>query len=279
MRRIAYFYRLATWRYKVNGLRVLLYPLFGFAFAGEFNLVLMVLFLFAVLGLLMSSYALNDFYDWQLLGEKNYMSGVSSLTRMDSFTIVSLCMLPLVAAVPFVVYADSVLRWLFLVIAVIVTAYSVPPVRFKEKKLLGVVVPPIAMVLVFIEACIIGQAEPHIIVVLSTLLLLFQSYAEALHMLDDTLLNTEVTKLKTVTIKAFMKVILCLYIVISMYLIAYIDVVFFVSLIAGFIRLNFAQGLGTKNIAYVRKHIWRPEWFLYEFLTYGLLGILGYFKV
>lgn len=274
-----YFFRITNWNNKIGGLRVAAYPVFGFALSGRLDLIEQAALLLSILGLIMTSYALNDYYDWKLLNEDNFFS--DKVKRMPSLKdrAILVCFLPSILFLALILVSSQAVLLLFCTVFILVIGYSMPPLRFKARHILGLIVPSVSMTLVFLMAFLLMGNLSTEIMVLSLMIFGFQMYAELIHVIDDSTVDTETVKISESQAKVLLRAVPLAVTSISIIAAYYVDRVFFVSAFANLTRVLLAGSIDKKHIRKIRKKIWTLQWSLYEFIIYALLGITGYFQV
>src|SRR3989338_2609039 len=74
MRNYFYLYRVLNWKQKISGLRPIGYSFFAYLMAGEFSFLTLFFNPLAAVGAFTFLYLVNDYYDWKIQHEKNFLS-------------------------------------------------------------------------------------------------------------------------------------------------------------------------------------------------------------
>jgi hypothetical protein len=274
-----YFYRVMNWENKISGVRPIAYTFFGYAMAGKFELMPIVLNSIAIFATLVLCYAINDFYDWKFQGERNFLASLMQQKRMSEkralfFTFLPLIFFPLVWLV-----ASPLSLGFFAAQFLFILFYSAPPLRLKDKKFWGFVAPPLAVTSLFLQGfTLLGKMQTPDIIFLAVVVFLFQCYLEMLHVIDDSLVKEEIKKISD-TEKAigWLKKIPLLSGALSL-VFAYFNPLFLITTFFSTIRYFFIAKFEMSDIRRIRKNFFLPQWSAYEFLIYGALGALQIFR-
>jgi len=184
-----YFYHLRSWHRKMASVRLLLYAALGYVIAGHYHLPILCLNTLALLGLVMFQGPLNDYWDFRLSGERNFISAQVQSGRLSLQTLGQRLWFPLMLSFPMMLLSHRVgCSWtvpMLLGIGVgLPVAYSVPPLRLKTRRPWGLLVAPTLTTLMFLEAHLALAPLTPFVTQLSGLLFLFQLYAECLQVVD-----------------------------------------------------------------------------------------------
>jgi len=81
-------YRVISYEKKISGFRLIVYVLLGYAVARVSSPWFIIINLLGISGALAVGDLLNDFYDWKLLGENNYVSGrINNHTKLIFYVL------------------------------------------------------------------------------------------------------------------------------------------------------------------------------------------------
>ncbi len=255
---------------KTSSARLLLWALFGLAAAGVFDLKLYILDFLFVLFFMMSISFFNDYYDWKLLGEEN----ASSKKNVQSI-------------VPGLAPLACALVFLFLVIAQRPTlvsmaalfysiiggfAYSVPPVRMKDKKVFNIAIPATGMFCLFFQGFTLLTLPDARGFFVAFTVFLFAWYTELLHIVDDSFYAHETFRVKRKTAVFLLKQISVLGAFTAL-VGAFFNIIFLVSVLAWSARFWAIKNTLPVDFAKARRNFLHPVWQLYDFALYGLAGI------
>jgi len=130
------FYRVNVWS-KIVGI-----PLIGILLT-EFNFQLISLVILSALLALAHSFSLNDFFDFKLAKERNYISKISE--RYGEKIIESLILLPFIFALIIGFYISSISFLILFCYFSLSFLYSCPPFRLKRHYLLSILTCSICM--------------------------------------------------------------------------------------------------------------------------------------
>lgn len=124
------FYRLLPWRGKGSWIKLSGYTLLGYALSHRLNPPLVLLNFLTLGGIFMYGFSLNDYFDFVLEGETNYVGEV--VGRRGRGKAILLVLLPLSSLVllPLFPLPSSLLLFLFFLI---LTTHSLPPLRMRNR--------------------------------------------------------------------------------------------------------------------------------------------------
>lgn len=280
LRDYLYFYRILNWGNKISGIRPIGYTFLGYLMAGNFNLLLLFLNTLAIFGVLFFSYSINDFFDWKVQKEKNFLGQRIEKRNLKEWEAIILCFFPLFL----IIFIIPILRenlyslYFFCAFFVISVFYSLPPFRFKTKKFLGILIPPLGAFFLFLQGYLILKNPESKIIALAIILFLFQFYLEILHIIDDSLIKEEAKKMRQETGLFFARYVPVFSFVISLIFAIFLDKVFFVTVFFSMIRFFSVRRINLrKEIVKIRKNVFSLELSLYEFLIYGILATVHLF--
>lgn len=273
-----YFYRILNWKNKISGIRPIGYTIFGYLMAGNFYFFPIFLNAIAVFLVLIFCYGINDYFDWKFQKEENFLSFKLKHKKIKETEALIYYFLPLFFLIPILYFIPKHSLIIFLIGFFLIFLYSAPPLRFKKIKFFGFILPPLAVSLLFLEGYSILGFFYRDIFLLTFLIFLFQCYLEAFHVLDDFYNEKETKKIKKLKfIEGIIKITPIFSAVFSL-LFIFFNPFFLISFIASLIRFFSIKEKNLSNeIFRIRRKIFSFEWFLYEFLIYGILGILKLF--
>jgi len=274
---VLFYYRLLNWRDKISCLRPLAYTFLGYALAAQFELGLAVRNTLAVAGILAASYALNDYFDYALNGEKNFTSNLIESGQLSDRQVYLLGWLPLVlcVAIPWQKVTPVILLLVILILTII---YSLPGIRLKDRKIWGFITPPVCAVIIFLQAySLFGNFNAKVLM-LAILLFLFHLYVEALHQLADYVSDNDKRQMGEEEVIKLLH-LFSLLSFFSAVVFSFYNILFLVTVFFSVVRLLALRKFDTAEILRIRKNIFLPIWSIYEFVLYGALAMFGVFKV
>ena len=275
-----YFYRILNWDEKISGARPIGYTFLGYMMAGKFEILPIIYNLFVILGVLSFWYSINDYFDFKIQKEKNFLATKIKSGELSERKTILFCLLPLLLMVflLFIIKKDNYQSFYYLItIFVITTLYSVPPIRIKKRKFLSFLVPPLGASLLFLQGYTI-LCEPTLsIILLSIILFIFQLFLEALHIMEDFTKDKEIKKIQNPdNIIAFIRILPLISIFISIFF-SFINLWFLTTTLFSFLRYIYVRKVTFENIHNIRTNLLSPIWSLYEFMVYGIFGVLNLF--
>lgn len=280
LRKLAAVYRLTPGT-KIPTLRLVLYPLFGYAVSGVFHPAVYLLDGLMVGSWLLVASVLNDYYDDQLLGEQNALGAFLKQGRNPRVRLQRLALIPagvsfgsLLLVFQFPVTSLAMLLWgLVLGLGV---CYSVPPIRLKCRRVLGIITTPVALFALFLHGLTLLRVPDATGWLIAVLVWLFVWYLEVLHLVDDSLQPHEVKRLTTAQGMRWLRRVTVLGLGASLVL-AMIRWIFWVSVMAWILRLAIVRRVQPGELIPARRNLRHPVWRLEEFAVYGLLGFARLF--
>lgn len=275
---LLYFYRILNWENKISGARPIGYLFLGYLIAGNFDFLLIFLNTFAIFGVLIFCYGMNDYFDWKIQKEKNFLSYKLKKKEITDKEALKYYFLPLAFCIPFFIIASKISLIIFLMGFLFILFYSVRPIRFKKIKFLGFIFPPLAVSLLFLEGYSILGIFNIDVYLLAILIFIFQCYLEAFHVLEDSKIKEETKKIKDVKrIEKIAKTLPFFSFILSIFF-SLINPFFLITSFFSIIRFFSLRKVNIKKeINRIRRNIFLPQWSLYEFLFYGILGLLHLF--
>ncbi len=267
-------YRL-THGVKISSFRLLGYAVFGFLVSGIFDARLYVLDLLTLFFLLMSASFFNDYYDWKLLGEENAVSKYNIQSVV--WGIMPLCFSGIFFFLLLhigITYSSAVLLGYVLVASVV---YSVPPVRFKERKIFNIVVPALGIFFMFLQGVLLLHPLDSWGMWITIIVGLFVLYLELLHYVDDSFHTHEIQRTTRLQAVKGLKLVSYAGMVVAFFA-SFWHPIFLVSCVAWFLRLRAVMYTQPEKYAKARRSIFSPLWHLEDFLIYGVGGFIRMFS-
>jgi hypothetical protein len=276
-----YFYRILNWNEKISGSRPIGYTFLGYMMAGELKILPIIFNLFVILGVLSFWYSINDYFDFKIQKEKNFLATKIKSGELSERKAILFCLLPLLLMVflLFIIKKHNYQSlYYLLIIFILTTFYSIPPVRIKKRKFLSFLIPPVGASLLFLQGYTILREPTLSIILLSIILFMFQLFLEALHIMEDFTKEKEIKKIKNPdNIIAFIRKLPLLSILISLFF-SFINLWFLTTTLFSFLRYIYVRKVTFVNIHNIRTNLLSPIWSLYEFMVYGILGVLNIFN-
>lgn len=277
-----YFYRLRPWGHKLTSFRALGYTFFGYLMAGRFDGLLIALNTLAILGILTFSFLVNDYYDYKLRGDKNFLAEKIEKGELNGGKLLFYFLLPLILIVPLIFTSQFIkpvpsFALLFLLPGFILTIlYSIPFPRLKERRVLAFLSSPISVLFLFLQGYFLFKLPEISILLLSIIIFLFHCYLESLHIIKDTFDPREVKKMELKTALKFAMGFPAMSLVVSI-LLSPFNPVFLVTVPFALVRMNIVRKIKPENVQKMRANLFSPLLGLYEFGIYGLFGVLHIF--
>lgn len=273
-----YFYRIINWENKISGVRPIGYTIFGYLMAGTFSFLPLFLNTLAIFGALIFCYGLNDYFDWKLQKEKNFLSYKLKKKELTKKEALEYYFLSLFLFLPFFIITSKISLILFLAGFLLILFYSIKPIRFKKIKFLGFIFPPLAVSLLFLEGYSILGALSLNIYLLAILIFIFQCYLETLHVLEDSTIKEETKKIKNArNVEKLAKNLPLVSFAVSLFF-SFINPVFLITSFFSMVRFFSIRKINAKReIIKIRRNVFSLKWSLYEFLIYSILGVLNLF--
>ncbi len=280
MRELLDIYRLRHAQ-KISGLRLLIYPLFGFAASGVFTAYqfervgIAILDLATVFACLLVATVVNDFYDFRLRKEHNGIERFIDHPR----TIIFAFGVPLIVAFVslFILRLYPVTRtaYTFLWASFLLSfLYSLPLVRLKDRFVAGVIVPPIGIFFLFLQAFLLFGYPNQVGWVVAFFVFLFAWYLEFLHIIDD-LHSGDGRKRMSIERGFFLlRAVAIIGGVAGLLFGVLVSPLFFISTVAWILRFVAIRNSTPADIARDRRSVLQPLWRLEEFAVYGAAGAL-----
>lgn len=274
-----YFYRILNWENKISGIRPIGYTFFGYLMAGRLDFFIIFLNSLVIFGVLSFWYSLNDYFDWKIQNEKNFLATKIKKNELNQRQALIYCFLPLILSLLLflIIKPDNLYPlFLFLVIFFLTTFYSAPPLRLKQKRFLGFLVPMVGAPILFLQGYVVLGPLTISILLLAIILLLFQGYLEMLHIIEDYQAVGEPKKLPLNRAIDFLRYFSLASFMLSSFFIL-INPFFAVSTIFSLVRFMSLKKFAVKYVHTIRRNLFSLSFSLYEFGIYGLFGILRIF--
>jgi len=283
-----YFYRILNWKNKISGIRPIGYTLFAYLMTGLLHPKLFIfnsigkIFIFnllAVFGALIFLYSVNDYFDWKLQKEENFLGLKIENKNLKEWQVLIFCFLPLLFLGFLIPVQKQSLNsiCLFIIFFIIAFFYSLPPVRLKTKKIIGIFIPSTGAALLFLQGYLIFRFITFKIIALSVILFFLQLYFEMLHILEDSFSKKEIKKMKTEDSLKIIKTLPIFTFFLSLAFAIFISPVFLITSFFSIIRFLFLRNFTVDKVKKARRNLFSPRWSLYEFLIYSIFGTLHLF--
>jgi len=186
---VLYLYRIRSWRNKICGVRPLFYAFVAYAIAGSGDFVLYAINTLLLCAAFLFFGPFDDYLDYYLDGEENYVSHLLEKRMVSKRVIAVLIGIPFGICIFAMYYLAHHAFWqsalLYAFGLGIVMAYAIPPLRIKYKRILGFISAPLIAATVFLQAYLLKGIFSVSLTYIVSLIILFQSFAEALHVLEE----------------------------------------------------------------------------------------------
>ena len=275
---LLYFYRIQGWGNKLTSWRPIGYTFLGYLMTGGFRVLPIVFNSLAVLGILAFSYSLNNYFDWKIQKEDNFLATQVQQKGLAKRLALIYCFLPLLFS-PFIFLIHSrTAIFLFIVVFLLVLFYSLPPVRLKKRRFFGFIASPLGAVLLFLQGySVLGLDFNNTnVVLLAVIIFLFQCYLETVHIIKDFFDEKEVKKVGLETALKLKWQFPLLSLSVSL-LFSFFSPFFLITALFSLVRMGIVRKVNIKNIPRMRANLFSPILSLYEFGFYGILGIFHLF--
>jgi hypothetical protein len=172
----------------------------GLFLSRTFQITLVITDLLLVLSGILFASILNDYFDYLKLGEKNRTATLLESGTITKFHLLFLILVPGITALTllYLLYLLNIsaisLIMLFCSFTMSIL-YCTPPFRFKEKKITGLIFPPLGIYLLFLQGVFIHGIPDLNSIIISINIFLFAWYLEFLHLADDAVTENELTKI------------------------------------------------------------------------------------
>lgn len=269
-----YFYRVLNWEEKINCLRPLGYVLLGYAVAGKFDFGLNLANTLALIGIFIFVYSLNDFYDWKLRGERNFLGLMIEKKEISEKQAIVYSVTPLGLIFPLIFFKISLISWVLLFLGTgLAVIYSLPLLRLKEKRPFRLITFPFCMTLLFCQGFSLMDIFKTSTLMLGVIVFLYHCFIEALHIVSD----WQEGEKQVITQKEALKLLgylPCSLLVISL-IFALVNPLFLTTSLFSLARMRVvAQKNIIGEVLTIRKNIFDPFYLPWEFGFYALFGIL-----
>jgi hypothetical protein len=158
------FYRLLPWEKKGSWIKLLGYTVLGYALSHCPNPLILIDF-FVVIGIFMYGFSVNDYFDFLLEGDSNYVGELLKTERLTRRQALLLVLLPLLLFLPsFLLPLPSLLLLLLFLLERFLN--SVPPARTRNRfSSLGYLLLPLGYTLTFLQALLLSgdPSKPHLL--------------------------------------------------------------------------------------------------------------------
>ncbi|MEM2866369.1 MAG: hypothetical protein QXM46_04070 [Candidatus Hadarchaeales archaeon] len=259
------FYRVRGWGRKLPFIRFLGYPLLGMAVGPKegfpsFPFLLYLVDGLAVSGILAFSYALNDYFDFVLEGDVNYVGECIRVGRLTPRQVLLLLLVPLLFFLPsFLLPRPSfLLLSLFLCLSLL---YSLPKLRMNRRVKMKFFLSPLSAFLLTLQALLLSGAPSAPSLGLLLLVFLFHYYVNSFHHLEE-----------GGGWEGFLRLFPLLSFLLSLPLSLFLNSFFLLSSFFSLLRLGW---VGGKDFFALRSRPFGPPLFSEEFVGYVLLGMMG----
>ena len=184
---------------KISSMRLLLYVGFGLLLCKNFEIKLFTIDLLLVFSGILFASILNDYFDYRYLGEFNTIGKMLNDKKINKKTVYLYIIVP--GLIPFLLFfimwqhhAAPISLLMLLVSFLMSIVYCAPPFRFKEKKIIGLILPPTGIFLLFIQGVLLGGFPDYLNIIIVLNVFIFSWYLEFLHLADDAIATNEHTK-------------------------------------------------------------------------------------
>lgn len=272
------FYHLRAWEHK-TGPRPLLYLPFAFAVAGRWVPAAMALATVSGVGVFMFAGAFDDYWDYHLYRARNVLGVQVDAERLSANQALVLTCLPLLLTVPLVALSvplrlPSRVICLLLVVAVaLLLGYSLPGVRLKERVPWGLCAGPLLAALLFTAAWVVLRPLTISALLMAVLLLLFQGYAEAMHVVDNAQ-QEQAVRAESLGMALWLAPWLPMISLTVSLGFAAVSPLFLITSGCSLIRWRAVRHRTAEQLREIRRNLWSPGWSLYEFAIYAGVGLL-----
>lgn len=269
-----YFYRVLNWKHKISSIRPLGFALFGYTIAAELKPVPILANTLAVLGAILFCYTLNDFSDLKSKNEQSFMKTAIKEGLLTRRKALILCLLPLILA-PFVLLTSKLPVFIFFLLLILSTVYSIPP-ALKKRRHLGTIISTVSAPLLFLESVTVLGKINLAILMQAALLTVFFFYLELIHILEDLQTGEQVKKVENLEFGLkLLKIIPVISLFISLIFTLY-NPIFLITAVFSVIRLVSLKGLKPNGIFQARRNLFSPQLSLYEFALYALVAVTSH---
>ena len=274
-------YHAIPWEHKTAGTRGLLYVLLAYAMTGQWAWLPMLLNVVAALGVLMFAGAFDDYWDYRLSRDNNFLAlhiaaGCMSQPQALLWSCAPLALtLPLLAVSPALGLPFQVIGLVLAGAVALLVGYSMPPIRLKDRMPWGFFVCPVLASLLFLESWLLLTPLNLFAMLFAVLLFAFQCYAEAMHVIDNVLGERVITTIRFSTAVHLFRHLPLVSLVTALGF-ALVSPRYLITAGCSLIRWVAVRRLVVERIHAVRRQLWNPVWLLYEFVAYACVGIFHF---
>jgi len=254
---------------KVSSVRLMLYVCMGLFISNKYQFFLFAMDLLLVFSGILFASLLNDYFDYIKLGENNAIASLLESGKYSRKIFIVLLIAPGVIPVVlfFILYQlhISEISLTMLCISFIMSiVYCMPPFRYKEKLLIGLILPPIGIYLLFLQGVFISGTPDLPSISIAVNIFLYAWYLEFLHLADDAISKNEYVKIKFKTAILLSKAICAMGIVLSIFefVLTPLSLVFCVY---WYLRLITLNDIHTSNLKFYRHDIFSEIYRIEEF--------------
>jgi 4-hydroxybenzoate polyprenyltransferase len=269
-----YFYRILRWKDKTTSTRIVLHSILGYLLAGKFVLSPIFLNTLAVFAGAIFCYSFHDYFDWKLNKNGNFLSAKMKEGKLTEKKALIYCLFPLMFFLISLIFLKNLQSVLLLLCFLLVILYFLPPFRFREGKILRFIVPPLAELIIFWEGYLIFGHLETAIILFSILMFIFLVFIEIMHNIEHTLSGEEKNKINQNTLLKLFKNHPIISLIISLFF-SFYNRIFLITSFFSLVRLMALREFKIEDVKMVRKNLILPQWSLYEFLIYGIIGIIN----
>lgn len=249
----------------------------AYALAGQWRGWPMALNALAVCGLFMFANAFDDYWDFRLQREPNALSTQVAAGRLTPARALGLACAPLLLVPPLLLaaaplsLASGAIHWRIAAALAVCLAYSLPPVRLKDRLPWGFLTAPVLAPLLFTLSVVVLRPMDAFLARFVWLLFLFQAYAEAIHVVDHAGHRPPPRKLSVPAAQRLMRW-LPLASLASALVFALSHRAYLLTACASVFRWRTAHRLSMEQLSRHRRDLLSPLWSLVEFVAYAALG-------
>ena len=277
MKKILKIYRFFS-KGKVSSMRLLLYVGFGLLLSRNFEIKLFTIDLLLVFSGILFASILNDYFDYKYLGELNTVGKMLINKKINEKTVYLYITIP--GLIPFLLFyimwknhAPPISLLMLLSSFLMSIIYCAPPFRFKEKKIIGLLLPPLGIFLLFIQGVLLGGTPNYLNIIISGNVFLFSWYLEFLHLADDAIAINEHTKVSFNTSLKLAKLIIFIAFVSNLYLAFYFPLII-VSAFFYLYRFLKLRKINETNLSKNRQNLFSGIYHIEEFVIIGTYIII-----
>lgn len=262
----------------MSGWKNIGYTILGYAIAGTFSFPPLFLNTLAMFFAIMFNFSTNNYYDWKIQKEKNFLGEQVERGKIKEKNALLLCFLPLIGS--FLIMGFSLRAgligfssiYLFLILVLVTIFYAFPPIRLKKRKIIGFLAVSLGTCLFFLQGYfVLGKINLNLIF-FAILLSIFLSYLEVLHTLEDSLIDGETKKMSKGRALKLLKILpLSSFVLASIF--AFSSPIFLITAFFSVIRLVSLNDFKIEDIWRIRRNVFSFQLSFYEFFLYGSFGV------